>query len=158
MLTVSHFTIVNSERLIDNNHLRAHMDPQTFHMAEIDVFLRTYYRYENTSEVLRGLLRTEYPSVVDKTKAGIRNGAEEFVTRHGVTSIYMDGLESFVFDDTTERHIGAQVKRVGLQCVCDDDIAAYAGEVCKAYRLFVYNESGERFRMQFPGLAAERTR
>src|SRR3989344_5039382 len=59
-----------------------------FEDEEIDRFLRTYWDYENTKLLLTNLERKSYESFKSATKAGIRNGLDEYLKEKG-QSIYL---------------------------------------------------------------------
>ena len=100
-----------------------------------------FHPFECTRLILTRLREESYADVRTKTKEGIRKGVEEFLERNGKeqTVCHAD-LGKFAFDESTKDSIEEKLRDSGL-----DNISTYAENVCDSYRMFVYNESSQRF-------------
>jgi hypothetical protein len=121
------------------------MDYKEFEEQEQELFIDKFYPYEHSSLILTNLKQEDYNDVREKTLEGIRSGIEKYLVQNGnEASVYLSDLGKFVFDSSVKDCIEEKLEATGLE-----NISLYAEEVCDTYRMFIYNESSEKFLVQF---------
>ncbi len=119
------------------------MDIKSFEDTEMEQFLDKYYDIESTRLILTKITPTLYPSVRSKTKRGLQKGIEDFLEKQPTppTSIYHADLRAFCLDDSTSKRIKEELEKMAFS---SNERRDYANDVCKTYRVFMYNESSDR--------------
>jgi hypothetical protein len=124
-----------------------------FEEEEQEIFWNTFYPVTEIQDTFFDAVDScSYQILQQKTKEGLRQGVKNFLGRQGPppASIYLvdpDVLYEFCFDDSTELAIRERLKDTcfGTHQYLDD----YCKDVCGGYRLYVLNESGDRYRERF---------
>ena len=123
-----------------------------FEEEEQMIFLDTFYPIAGIQDTFFEADPSSYQMLRQKTKEGLRQGVQNFLSRQNPqpASIYLvnkDVLYEFCFDDFTELAIRERLKDTcfGTQRYLDD----YCKDVCGGYRLYVLNQSGNRYRERF---------
>lgn len=135
------------------------MNPLEFQESELELFLDTYVRYDDIRGIICELNEDDHPAVRDATKRGIKCGVKEFLAAvaPGEWIIYRANTRWFALDDRVQRHVQGCVGSLSLASGLDESgVRDYARFVCENYRMFVYNESGEKFRELFTKASVER--
>ena len=115
-----------------------------FEDIEQEIFLNKYYNYEDTEKVLFQLSYQTYNLVRENTKEGIKEGVDEFLHKNNAPSLYKSNLNQFSTDESIEKRVKEKIDSIDVHLNFKDD---YAKEVSETYRLFIYNESLDRFRI-----------
>ena len=118
------------------------MNYEEFEDSEQEIFLDIYYDYKNAKLILTSLQEENYPFVRERTKKGIKKGIEDFLRENSSPNLYSSDLSEFCFDNSVEQRVAEEVQALHLNLY---NIQLYAQDVCQTYRMFVYNESRDRF-------------
>jgi len=124
-----------------------------FEEKEQEIFLNTFYPITEIKDTFFEEVDTSsYQILRQKTKEGLRQGLQNFLGRQNQqsASIYLvdqEVLYEFCSDDSTELAIREQLKDTsfGPHRYLDD----YCRDICGGYRLYVLNDSGDRYRERF---------
>lgn len=124
-----------------------------FEEEEQEIFLNTFYPIAEVQDTFfEAVDPSSYQMLRQKTKEGLRQGLKNFLGQQNQqsASIYLAGpdvLYEFCSDDSTARAIREQLQDTsfGSQIYLDD----YCRDICGGYRLYVLNESGNRYRERF---------
>ena len=119
------------------------MNDEEFRDKEIDRFLREQYGLEATRLLMPDVDAVNYPGIIDKTKEGIVDGVEKFLSGQPTDNLYKADLHAFSFEDSTQHGIEERLKDVNLP-----GKHAYAKDVCETYRGHILNESKSRYHAQ----------
>ena len=119
------------------------MNYKAFEESELENFMDKFYDYENTKLLLSPLNNKTYLIVREKTKKGIEEGIEQFLeSQPDLPTLYMSDLTKFCFDESIKTKI---IENLNLLPFNPEDKDVYAEDVCQTYRMFVYNESLDKF-------------
>ena len=122
------------------------MNYEEFEENELELFLTEYYNYEETKKILPSLQKKDYQTVREKTKKGIKKGIQAFLEKEKVSChLYESDLGKFCFDNSTAHMTAIEVLSLDIGLDLLDDLKAYANDVCLTYRMYVYNDSRDRF-------------
>lgn len=122
------------------------MDYEQFENLEQEVFLDSFYPYDAVRLILNPLEQEDYPVVRKLTKNGLKDGIEDFLKKEGSSYLYRSDLSRFCFDDSVAQRILERFRPLHFSF---DDADIYANDVCRTYRIFIYNESRDRFLNHF---------
>lgn len=124
-----------------------------FEDRERDRFLDVLYPQWNDATSLRAYVQRaffhelndcDYQLLRQETKQGLKDGVRDFLQRHdpGLRSLYEADLYKFCLDDATESTIKSQLERTKF--VSEQSLIDYCREMCRGYRVFVYNDSYDK--------------
>jgi len=127
---------------------------EEFETLERKLFLKKYYDYSQTQEVLGKLTKPQYNIIISETESGIKEGIDRFLKKQPVcekysaNNLYLSNLAEFEWDNSIQEAIHQKLRLVtDISKRCKKE---FSEDVCQTYRAFVYNESYKRFQKQFP--------
>ncbi|MFH1053150.1 MAG: hypothetical protein V1740_01920 [Candidatus Woesearchaeota archaeon] len=120
------------------------MDYETFERQEIKRFMDAFYDSTQV-ELLLSVQPEQIPLIRSVTSERIKQGNDEFTQLQGTETLYLSDLTEFYFDNSTREQILA-----GMRAIPIDGAEIYSSDVAGAYNNFVYQDSLDKFRQQFP--------
>ncbi len=123
---------------------------KAFYNKELDSFLERYVNLEKVKEVASSLTEQEYPFVRRAAREGIENGVSEFLGLGAPPeNIYLSNLYEFMFDDSVEKRVLEALRKTNLSIGVERE-EALASHVGESYKMFLYNESSDKFLEDLP--------